>query len=70
MCIMLILIKNKVLNTYKNEKILVIHNKYQETGGEDISVMEEIKFLNKNFIVEELIFSNKIDNFFLKFFIF
>ena len=52
------------------KKILVIHNKYQETGGEDISVMEEIKFLNKNFIVEELIFSNKIDNFFLKFFIF
>ena len=52
------------------KKILVIHNKYQETGGEDISVMEEIKFLNKNFIVEELIFSNKIDNFFSQIFYF
>ena len=35
------------------KKILVIHNKYQETGGEYISVMEEIKFLNKNYIFDK-----------------
>jgi len=52
------------------KKILVIHNKYQETGGEDIAVSEEIKFLKKNFIIEELIFSNEIDNLFSQIFYF
>ena len=33
----------------KNKKILVVHNRYQSTGGEDIAVDEEVKFLSKFF---------------------
>ncbi len=39
-------------------KILVIHNQYQNLGGEDISVQNEIKFLEKNFEVKKIIFKN------------
>tara|TARA_B100000575_G_scaffold294584_1_gene311784 strand:- start:4390 stop:5535 length:1146 start_codon:yes stop_codon:yes gene_type:complete len=46
------------------KKILIIHTEYQEKGGEDIAVSNEIKFLKKYFKTEELIFSNKIDNYF------
>lgn len=43
----------------KKTKVLVIHTKYQNTGGEDIAVLNEIKFLKKHFEVETLYFSNK-----------
>jgi len=41
------------------KKILIIHNRYQITGGEDVAVDNEVEILNKNFEVESLIFSNK-----------
>ena len=40
------------------KKILVIHNSYKNTGGEDIAVENEILFLKKYFEVETLFFSN------------
>jgi glycosyltransferase involved in cell wall biosynthesis len=40
------------------KKILVIHNKYRNIGGEDISVENEIKTLKKKYKVEELYFYN------------
>ncbi|MDA9655651.1 glycosyltransferase family 4 protein [Candidatus Actinomarina] len=44
------------------KKILVIHNKYREIGGEDIAVENELKLLKKLFIVEDVIFDNNIKN--------
>jgi len=41
------------------QKVLLIHNNYQITGGEDTNIIDEVKMLEKNFIVETLIFSNK-----------
>ena len=49
------------------KKILVIHTNYQNTGGEDIAVKNEINFLKKNFIVDEIFFQNKIENYFTQF---
>ncbi len=46
------------------KKILVVHNTYQNTGGEDIAVKNEVEFLKKHFELDELYFSNKIENFF------
>jgi glycosyltransferase involved in cell wall biosynthesis len=46
------------------KKVLIIHTKYQHIGGEDIAVENEAKFLKKNFHVETLYFSNKINNYF------
>ena len=40
------------------KKILIIHNSYKNTGGEDIAVENEILFLKKYFEVETLFFSN------------
>lgn len=48
------------------KKILVIHNKYREIGGEDIAVQSEVSQLKKKFIVEELYFSNEIKNIFIQ----
>ena len=42
------------------KKLLIIHNKYRITGGEDIVVDQETKVLEKHFIVNSLIFSNKV----------
>ena len=39
-------------------KILIIHTKYQEKGGEDIAVENEIKFLEDNFITNKIVISN------------
>ena len=39
-------------------KILIIHTKYQEKGGEDIAVENEIKFLQDNFITNKIVISN------------
>jgi len=46
------------------KKILVIHNKYRLTGGEDIAVGKEIDLLRQNFEVEVLLFDNSIKNYF------
>lgn len=46
------------------KKLLVIHTEYQEKGGEDIAVRNEINFLSKYFETEELIFSNIVENYF------
>ena len=48
------------------KKLLVIHTEYQEKGGEDIAVRNEIDFLSKYFETDELIFSNVIDNYLLQ----
>ena len=45
------------------KKVLVIHTKYQNLGGEDIAVENEVAFLEKNYNVEVLYFSNDIKNF-------
>ena len=46
----------------KLKKLLIIHNKYRITGGEDIVVEQETKVLEKHFIVNSLIFSNKVSS--------
>ena len=38
------------------KKILVVHNKYQNLGGEDIAIKNEVEFLKKHFEIEELYF--------------
>ena len=40
------------------KKILIIHNKYQNIGGEDIAVENEIEILQKYYNVEVLYFKN------------
>lgn len=42
------------------KKILIIHTRYTETGGEDIAVDKEIEFLGQNYQVETLIFQNTL----------
>ena len=49
------------------KKILIIHNKYRLTGGEDIAVENEVKFLEKRFHVKTLYFGNDISNYFYQF---
>ena len=45
------------------KKILVVHNKYQNIGGEDISVYEEIKLLSQLYKVETIYFENSAKGF-------
>ena len=52
------------------KKILIIHNKYREVGGEDIAVENEIELLQSSYKVETLIFENDIRNYFMQFFYF
>ena len=40
------------------KKVLVINTKYKKYGGEDSNFVEEIKFLNKFYVVEYLNFDN------------
>ena len=40
------------------KKILIIHNKYQNIGGEDVAVENEIKMLKKYFEIEVIYFKN------------
>ena len=49
-------------------KILVIHNNYQNVGGEDIAVKNEVSFLKKFFEVETLYFHNNNKNLIYNFF--
>ena len=51
---------NQIKELIKLKKLLIIHNKYRITGGEDIVVEQETKVLEKHFIVNSLIFSNKV----------
>tara|TARA_B100001996_G_scaffold382813_1_gene375810 strand:- start:2109 stop:3260 length:1152 start_codon:yes stop_codon:yes gene_type:complete len=44
------------------KKLLIIHNKYRNLGGEDIAVENEIEILKKYYNLEILYFSNEIDN--------
>ena len=46
------------------KKLLVIHNKYQNLGGEDIAVENEVKLLEKHFDIKVIYFSNVIENIF------
>ena len=46
------------------KKLLIIHNKYQNIGGEDIAVVEEEKILSQYFEVEAIYFENEIKNIF------
>ena len=48
------------------EKILIVHTNYQNIGGEDIAVKNEISFLEKYFQVETLLYSNVVKNYFLQ----
>lgn len=53
------------------KKILLIHNKYRLTGGEDIAVDKEVKLLKRIYDVEVLYFDNFINNkLFIQFFYF
>ena len=45
------------------KKILILHNRYQEIGGEDIAVQNEIEFLQKFYKVDVLYFENSNKNF-------
>ena len=47
------------------KKILVLHNKYQNYGGEDSNLDNEILFLSQYFIVDSLIVKI-LDKFFAK----
>lgn len=52
------------------KKILVIHTKYRNLGGEDIAVNNEVNILKKYFEVETLYFENNIENYFFQLFAF
>jgi glycosyltransferase involved in cell wall biosynthesis len=52
------------------KKILIIHNKYQHTGGEDIAVENEIKLLEKHFEVRVLFFDNNVGSYLTQFIFF
>ena len=40
------------------KKLLLIHNRYQNIGGEDIAVSQERDFLKKHYEIKEIIFDN------------
>tara|TARA_B100000902_G_scaffold185571_1_gene177982 strand:- start:11115 stop:12263 length:1149 start_codon:yes stop_codon:yes gene_type:complete len=46
------------------KRILLIHNNYRSTGGEDIAVKNELEMLQRNFEIKTLIYDNKIQNIF------
>ena len=39
-------------------KILIVHNKYSQLGGEDINIDREIKLLESEYVVESFIYKN------------
>ena len=45
------------------KKILIIHNNYQNIGGEDLAVISEVQLLKKEYIVDTLYFSNNVDRY-------
>ena len=46
----------------KKTKILVLHNRYQIRGGEDVVMEKEIELFSRYFEVETLFFSNIINS--------
>lgn len=52
------------------KKILVVHTRYRNRGGEDIAVDEEIENLNTKFEVQTLIFENSQKLYFMQLFYF
>ena len=46
------------------KKILIIHTRYMNIGGEDIAVDNEVNLLNKNYEVRFLSFKNDLSNIF------
>ena len=46
------------------KKILLVHTSYQNLGGEDVAVENEITLLKNHFEVETIIFSNNVKNYF------
>ncbi len=44
------------------KKILVIHNKYKQEGGEDLAVKNELILLKKEYEIKELYFNNDTKN--------
>jgi len=57
------MVKIKYIAKINMKKLLVVHNKYQNIGGEDIAVKNEINFLEKNYEVELLYYENKISSY-------
>lgn len=51
-------------NDTKKKKILIVHNKYRNIGGEDIAVQNEIEFLKTFNDVKVIFFENKINKIF------
>ena len=51
------MVKIKYVAKINMKKLLVIHNKYQNIGGEDIAVQNEIEFLENNYQVEVFVLS-------------
>ena len=49
------------------KKILLVHTSYQNLGGEDVAVENEITLLKNHFEVETLIFSNNVKMYFSQF---
>ena len=52
-----------LMNKNNTKKILILHNRYQNIGGEDIAVDQEVEALKKFFTVKELYFSNQLENY-------
>ena len=46
------------------QKLLIIHTKYRDRGGEDVAVENEVELLKKHFNVKTIYFSNEIENYF------
>lgn len=44
----------------KMKKLLLIHTNYQQTGGEDVAVLNELELWKERFTLDKLIFSNEI----------
>jgi len=46
------------------KKILIIHNKYRNLGGEDIAVENEVNFLSRYYDVRTLFLDNNVQNYY------
>ena len=53
-----------MINNDTKKKILIVHNKYRNIGGEDIAVQNEIEFLKTFNDVKVIFFENKINKIF------
>ena len=48
------------------QKLLIIHTKYRDRGGEDVAVENGVELLKKHFNVKTIYFSNEIENYFIQ----